>query len=301
MKKRICALLAFFAVCALLVLPVSATETQPSDKGINSPEFSSMVEEENTPVVYVDSAKGSVGDLITVSFSLGNVEGFTSGSFAIQYNPYMLQYEGFEASGTIRGANVYYVATEDTGAGKTDLAGNIAHDVRIGLLHLSEFPATLSTCDVGTITFRAIGGGTGDLEVTAMDFAVNSQEVEPRVNVGVVEIEGETASTWDYDAITTTLVSVGSDNPYHVQSADGIPTAAKIAIVIAIVAVIVLVVLLIARGKNYSDEEEQENEPQKAKEEEPVKDAADAPTEAPAETQAEEEKTEDPSPSDQKE
>ena len=141
MKKRLSSVFVLFIVMALLAQPVFAADTASAptaavSAGTQASEFISLADEDDSPLVYLDSAQGSVGDLITVTLSLGHVAGFTNGSFIIQYNPYMLQYEGFQLSTQMFAANVSYVVTDETGANVKDENGVIAHDVRIGNRHL---------------------------------------------------------------------------------------------------------------------------------------------------------------------
>ena len=306
MKKRLSSVFVLFIVMALLAQPVFAADTASAptaavSAGTQASEFISLADEDDSPLVYLDSAQGSVGDLITVTLSLGHVAGFTNGSFIIQYNPYMLQYEGFQLSTQMFTANVSYVVTDETGANVKDENGVIAHDVRIALVHMDEFPEELTNCDIGTITFRAIAGGSCDLEVTAREFDFDMESVTPRVHSGVAVIEGEPeASTWDYDAHTVPLVTV-PDGPYEVaQSSGGLSTVAKVLIFLAIIVVVVLLVVMIARGKNISDEEEPEGDAEKAADEAAqtpgADDAqpADTPQEAPEDEGAEKAETDPP-------
>ena len=245
-----------FLAAILLLLPVLSGSA--SAVWLGDPEFLSMVDAEDTPVLYISSADAAVGDTVTVTVSMGNVTGFTSGDIVVQYNPYMLQYEGFEMSTELSAASVYLEATEKTEDNK-DIHGNISHEVYIGLLHMEEFPVALDECDVGTITFTAIGGGACDLEITAMSFDFDGQERTPRTNVGQVRIEGEEASSWDYDAITSAIITV-PQGQYEVDTSRGLSTAMKVLIVVVIIAVVVAIVFVIARGKNIVDEEDSEED-----------------------------------------
>lgn len=245
-----------FLAAILLLLPVLSGSA--SAVWLGDPEFLSMVDAEDTPVLYISSADAAVGDTVTVTVSMGNVKGFTSGDIVVQYNPYMLQYEGFEMSTELSAASVYLEATEKTEDNK-DIHGNISHEVYIGLLHMEEFPVALDECDVGTITFTAIGGGACDLEITAMSFDFDGQERTPRTNVGQVRIEGEEASSWDYDAITSAIITV-PQGQYEVDTSRGLSTAMKVLIVVVIIAVVVAIVFVIARGKNIVDEEDSEED-----------------------------------------
>ena len=249
--KKISALLA----ALLLLLPVLSGSA--SAVWLGDSDFLSMVDKEDTPVLYISSADAAVGDTVTVTVSMGNVQGFTSGDIVVQYNPYMLQYEGFEMSTELSSTSIYLEATEKTEDNR-DIHGNISHEVYIGLLHMEEFPVGLSECDVGTITFTAIGGGACDLEITAMSFDFNGEERTPRTNVGQVRIEGEEASSWDYDAITSAVITV-PEGQYEVAVSGGLSTAMKVIIALVIIAVVVVIVLVIAKGKNIVDEEDSED------------------------------------------
>ncbi len=273
---------AFFAAF-LLLLPVLSGSA--SAVWLGNPEFLSMIEEEETPVLYISSADAAVGDTVSITISMGNVQGFTSGDIVVQYNPYMLQYEGFEMSTELSSTSVYLEATEKNES-STDIHGNIPHEVYIGLLHMEEFPAALDECDVGTITFTAIGGGACDLEITAMSFDFEGQEIAPRVNVGEVRVEGEEASSWDYDAITSAVITV-PDGQYAVETTRSLSTTMKVVIALAIIAIVIVIVLVIAKGRNIVDDENGDANDEEANAPAAPEQQTEAPKTEPVETEQE--------------
>ncbi len=243
MKKAAVVLVAL-VICLSSVLPCFA---------IDDPGFVDAAEKAKGPLVYLTDITGRAGGKKNVSAKLmfANAEGFTGGDFVIQYNPYMLEYAGFTPSADIGNANVYINYTEKTGPDVLDIYGNIAHEVYISLIHMEHFDKDLATCEIGTVSFKPIGGGECPLELTAMSFDVEGKDVKVDVRGATAVIKGEEASTWDYTAITSALIEIGDDSPFVVERAKNMPLWAIIALVVGAVAVFAVIVLFVIRGKNY--------------------------------------------------
>lgn len=254
MKRKITGVLTALILVVSMLLPAFAAEDFDTD-------FLNMVSQnENTPIVYLTDIKSAVGEDSVVKLYMGNVKGLTSADFVIQYNPYMLQFEGFEASALVSNSQIYVMATENTGPNQKDDKGNIAHEVRIAIFHVESFPSSIGICEIGSIKFKAIGGGECPLELTASSFIFDEDnEVEPKIQHGTAVIEGEEASSWDYSAIATDFVTVPTDD-YKVDTNKHLSKGAKAAIAVIAVLIVVLIIVFIAKGNTVEDDEDVEDD-----------------------------------------
>lgn len=223
--------------------------------------FSELIEDVQKPVIFMPEIKANVGDEIEVPMYLGNVFGLTNADLVIQYNPYMVEYEGYEVSSAANNAQIYMMATEEVGPNQVDENGIIAHEVRAAFFHVESFPMSADICKIATFKFKAIGGGDCKLEITASDFKFEeeSEAEAPSIYNGKILIEGEEASSWDYSAITSGLVTVPTGT-YQINTQKHISKGAKIAIAAVFVVIVVLVVVFIAKGNSYTDEDDDEEE-----------------------------------------
>lgn len=250
MKKTAAIFLALI-ICLCSALPAFA---------IDDPDFVEYAEKEKGPLVYLTDIEGKVGseEKVTAKLLFANAEGFTGGDFVIQYNPYMLEYAGFKPSEAMSNSNVYITYTEKTGPDVLDIYGNVAHEVYISLIHMDEFPATLASCEIGTVSFKPIGSGECPLELTAMSYDISGKDAKVAVRGATATIEsgnksgkGDEASEWDYTAITSQLLQIPEDAPYVIEKPSNMPTWAIVLIIVGAVAVLAGVVLFVIRGKSY--------------------------------------------------
>ena len=217
MKKWIVLLLAA-SLFALLLLPASAVAA-------SDPAFAQAAENAEGALVYLSDLTGAVGDEdLRATLSFANATGFTSCTIIVQYNPYMLKFLGFTPDSSVQDGSIYIMATEQQ---DTDNAGNIPHLVYIVVTHMEQFPEALDRCDIGSLAFRAVGGGECPLQVIAEDFAVQDEEVQPVIISGSAKIQGDVASTWDYENGVYGAITVG--NEYEVTRPHAIPSWARIA------------------------------------------------------------------------
>ncbi len=250
MKKAIALLLTLLlGVCA--VLPCFA---------VDDPDFVAAAEEaKNKPMLYLTDLKGKAGskDIYTSKLLMAHAKGVTACDIVIQYNPYMLEFVGFEQSKDI--AEVKNLEHTEPGL-KKDIYGNIPHEVYIMFFHLEEFGPELDTCEIGTLQFRAIGGGVCPLELTAMDVEVKGKEVKSVAVGGEAKVEGEEASGWDYTAITSAYLTTPDPDksPYYVVTKNGgLQWWMIVLIGVGALVLIGVIVLFVLKGRNYiADSEE---------------------------------------------
>lgn len=243
MKKTI-SVLAAFAIFLCAVLPCFA---------VDDPKFVEAAEKATGPLVYLTDINGKVGKkTVSAKLMFAHAKGFTGADLVIQYNPYMLEYAGFQPSDDVNNSNVFINYTEKTGPDVKDIYGNIAHEVYISLIHMKEFDKDMDTCEIGTVKFTPIGGGTCPLELTAMSFDISGTDAKDlTVRSATAKIKGEKASEWDYTAITSALLEIPEDAPYVIEKAKGLPKWAIAAIAVGGAVVLGLIVLFVLRGKNY--------------------------------------------------
>lgn len=154
------------------------------------------------PSLSVTSAEGTVGEDLTVTISMKNVQGLTSADITLYYNPYMLYFKGLKMSDALESdSNVVSMSTEQLPRDATDRYGEPINCCVITLVHLEQFPQSLNNCELATLTFEAISGGNSPLVLAANSFYVNEEPVEPEFISGSVSVTGDApTSEWNYAA-----------------------------------------------------------------------------------------------------
>ena len=180
---------------------------------------------DDAPVISIGSADVQVGETFTVTLSMANVTDFTSGDINLQFNPNILRLTQVAKSSAMeadREISMMYTDPQN----EEDYQNVESYTFNLALFHLYQFPQSLDTCDVVSLTFEAIGVGECPLVLGAMSFQIAEQEVAPILNGGLVTVtsseeNAQPAESWDYAA------HVDADNMYTDASYTfAIPTAA---------------------------------------------------------------------------
>lgn len=276
MKKTACIL---FIVLFSLSMVFPAFAMGQADGVVEDTRYEAFLreaEKTDEPMVYLSTINANKDDLFTLSLYLHNAENLNSADLVLQYNPYMLEYHGNKPDEKLTNESGMLVyATEQVGPDILDIYGNIAHEVYVSMTTATKLEKSFSDCKVIDLYFLAIGGGTCPLELTAMSFMINGEEVKPKIVYGNAVVEGESASSWDYSAITSEALDVPDGN-FTTLEDKGMTSFQKIALIaVALIFVIAIIILLVfGRGKitdHTEEEEEDEAEPQETKKTEPVK------------------------------
>ena len=244
------------------------------------------------PKVFISSASANLGDKVSVTLSLENVTGLTSIDLELQFNPNVLKLEKVEKSqAMVSDKDISMLYTDP--AEESDYANADGHSFVIGLFHLEQFPQSLDSCDVVTLTFEAIGTGSSQLVLGSKSFQMLERETLPLLHGGKVTVSGaqSEAQSWDYAAhIGADVVYTDVDYTYPVPETEKAeksstrqeqePSQAKddtqagstsdegmsggeiaLIVVACLVAVgIVVSVVLWARGKNIVDDKKKKKQ-----------------------------------------
>lgn len=156
---------------------------------------------EEKPRISVSSAQGAVGEDITVTVSMENVQGMTSADITLYYNPYVLYFKELKLSDTLASNNnVVTMFTEQLPKGAKNEYGELQNYCVMTVLHLEEFPQSLNNCDLATVTFEALAAGESPLILAANSFYLREDSVAPDFNSGMITVTGEkqTKEVWNY-------------------------------------------------------------------------------------------------------
>lgn len=241
----------------------------------------------DAPEVSISSATAKVGDTVSVTLSLKHVTDLTNTDLNIQYDPNILRLTKVEKSTEMAADNEIYMMYTDP-QNEEDYANSDGHSFYLGLLHLYQFPQSLDSCDVVTLTFEAIGAGECQLVLGAKTFQIAERETAPVLHGGLVSVTGEQteADSWNYganidpenlytDASYTYPIPQTSRASSSAQQADsshddagdadssvaaseeGLSGGSILLIVAAVVVAVVLVISVVraARNKNIVDDD----------------------------------------------
>ena len=238
----------------------------------------------DAPEISISSASAQVGETVTVTISMKHVADFTSGDINLQFNPNILKLTAVTKSSAMeadRDISMMYTDPQN----EEDYQNAESYTFNLALFHLYQFPQSLDSCDVVSLTFEAIGVGECPLVLGAMSFQISEAEVSPVLNGGMVTVSGgsenaEPAESWDYAAhvdennmytdasytfaIPTVETENGiaaadssssassADGSSDVASESGMSTGAKVGIAVAVVVAVaaVVVIVIAVRKKN---------------------------------------------------
>ena len=113
---------------------------------------------DDAPVISIGSADVQVGETFTVTLSMANVTDFTSGDINLQFNPNILRLTQVAKSSAMeadREISMMYTDPQN----EEDYQKVESYTFNLALFHLYQFPQSLDTCDVVSLTFEAIGVG----------------------------------------------------------------------------------------------------------------------------------------------